>query len=190
MSIEIKLPEPTFSIKFGEFRSHYDDINGKGGVYFLYDVNDSLLYIGKSSNLYARVNQHINGHGRSAAFAKLIYRIDVILESNDLYRELYETYAINTLRPIYNASKVFNAKPSDKQFDIQTKIDELVTEREFMRHEIYRLAGKFGTDVYYDLEDDLTEEESENWAELAYLRREYRKLNENIVELRKEINGK
>jgi excinuclease UvrABC nuclease subunit len=189
MSINITLPEPSLSMKFGDIRKNYDNLNEKGGVYLLYDVNDRLLYVGKSVNLYSRINQHITGHGKSAQFSDLIFRVDVIVERDALFREIYETYAINTLFPPYNASKLFNYKRDDKQYEIETKLDELITEREFMRQEIYKLAREFGNDVIYDIDDDLSQEEADDFAELTHLRREFRKINEKINELRKEFKG-
>ena len=36
------------------------EIPKKSGIYFFLDINGIPIYIGKSLNLYKRVNQHIN----------------------------------------------------------------------------------------------------------------------------------
>lgn len=190
MSIEITLPKPSMSMKLGNFRRNYIKLKEKGGVYFLYNVDDELIYVGKSKNLYSRINQHITGHGKSINFSHLIYRIDVVFESDELYRELYETYAINTLKPIYNISKVYKAKQTEDQYKIQTRLDELISEREYLRYEIYEMVGALGDPIVYDYDEDLTTEQSDAWAELSHMRRQYRIINEKIKSLRKEFSLK
>lgn len=187
MTINITLPAPSYSLKFGEFRSAYERLNEQGGVYFLYDVNGNLLYVGKSVNLYSRINQHLTGQGKSVQFAKFVSRIDVIFVSDDYEREIYETYAINMLKPSYNISKQYRKSFTDEQYEAHSQVNELRTEREFLRTEIYRIAGELGDKVIYDLEDDMEDEEVEEWSELEGLRKEYRLINEKITDLQKKL---
>lgn len=167
MSIEITLPSPSFSLRLGEIKGKYENLYEKAGVYFLFDVEGRLLYIGKSINLYTRINQHIAGHGKSVYFSELIFRVNIILESDALFREIYETFAINTLYPLYNSSKAFNFKRDDKQYELETKLDTLISEREFMQCEIYRLAEEFRGTTIYDPDSDLSQEEYADLTELT-----------------------
>ena len=52
------------------------EIPKKTGIYFFLDINGIPIYIGKSLNLYKRVNQHINS--KSTKSSKLKSRFDHI----------------------------------------------------------------------------------------------------------------
>lgn len=84
-------------------------------VYFFYDSNNTLLYVGKTTNLKGRMLQHF-----SLELLKLepwrgtIDRSNIItLQCNNVCDlDLYETYLINKYNPLYNKDKVFNITPS------------------------------------------------------------------------------
>lgn len=79
-------------------------------IYFLYDYNDNLLYIGKTVNLIQRLKCHFNKLGLKLQPWKqdvdkdkiVIYRCN-----NDTDLDMYETYFINKYKPKYNLEKVF-----------------------------------------------------------------------------------
>lgn len=84
-------------------------------VYFFYDSENNLLYVGKTVTLKNRMRQH---------FSKDILEVETWRQTIDrenivLYQcinltdlELYETYFINKYNPIYNLDKVYNQQPS------------------------------------------------------------------------------
>lgn len=84
-------------------------------VYFLTNKEGDILYIGKTTNLRARIRQHL-----VADLVKLEpWRETVNKEKIQTFKclnacdmDLYETYFINKYKPIYNKDKVFNSLPS------------------------------------------------------------------------------
>lgn len=79
-------------------------------IYFFYDTNKNLLYVGKTTNLPQRISAH---------FSKAIMSTDTWKKNVDLtnivvYRcttntdlEIYETYFINKYKPLHNKDKVY-----------------------------------------------------------------------------------
>ncbi|WP_412102525.1 GIY-YIG nuclease family protein [Paenibacillus alvei] len=88
----------------------YEALSGiwwkRGGVYFLY-AGEELLYIGRSINVKQRTLDHLMGSGGaipkqlagSITYVRGFYAYDV----ND--QEIYESYAIKTLKPKLNKAK-------------------------------------------------------------------------------------
>ena len=66
----------------------------KPGVYFLYDLNKNLIYIGKSCNIYNRIQSSINE--RKAFYCK------VLKVANEADANILEPYFIALLNPILN----------------------------------------------------------------------------------------
>ena len=80
-------------------------------IYFFYDSNDTLLYIGKTSNLINRLRCHFSPEIiKLEPWKQLVDKDRIILykckTSTDL--DIYETYFINKYNPQYNKDKVFN----------------------------------------------------------------------------------
>lgn len=79
------------------------EIPKKTGIYFFLDINGIPIYIGKSLNLYKRVNQHINS--KSTKSSKLKSRFDHIryLETkSELIALLIESQEIKRNNPVLN----------------------------------------------------------------------------------------
>lgn len=75
------------------------------GVYRFYGVNRTLLYVGKSVNLYQRVMSHFSGDHSSTkemTIAQSIVDLDWTETAGDLGAQLLELKEIKTLHPIYN----------------------------------------------------------------------------------------
>lgn len=93
-------------------------------VYFFYDSNDALLYIGKSISLINRLKSHFSKKSLEVDVWKytidkqniVIYKCD-----NPTDMDLYETYFINKYKPIYNSEKVFNYSPKIKLPELEPK---------------------------------------------------------------------
>mgnify|MGYP001260361407 CR=1 FL=1 len=79
------------------------EIPKKTGIYFFLDINAIPIYIGKSLNLYKRINQHINS--KSNKSSKLKSRFDHIryLETkSELIALLIESQEIKRNNPVLN----------------------------------------------------------------------------------------
>lgn len=75
------------------------------GVYFFYDNNNTLLYIGKAKNIKSRVLSHFSNDGSSAkelSMCRQIARIEHVKTAGELGALLREAYFIKTMKPIYN----------------------------------------------------------------------------------------
>lgn len=83
-------------------------------VYFLHNSSGDLLYVGKSYNLRDRIRQHLDDKLEGSAWKVNIDRANIqyVELQSELDIELYETYYINTLKPLYNSSKLFSTKGS------------------------------------------------------------------------------
>lgn len=75
----------------------------EAGVYFFYNENNELLYVGKSKNIYKRVNQHFtNTSSKSKALQKFTEEVRFEISGNELMALLKENEYIKTLKPKYN----------------------------------------------------------------------------------------
>jgi hypothetical protein len=80
----------------------------KGGVFLFYNINDELLFVGKARKLRQRVNKHFEDNVSPIKNHRdEVYKIEVCIVDDPMEREIYETYAINTLQSKYNVDKVF-----------------------------------------------------------------------------------
>lgn len=116
--IQIKLPDYKYMFERWEFANYRKDIlrvMHDRGIYVFFDENGSALYVGKSTRIRSRIQSHINGIGESHRFSDLIKRVGVIEVEMMPDLDIYESYAINLLKPQYNLDKVFYRKDD---FDI------------------------------------------------------------------------
>ena len=80
-------------------------------IYFFYDSNNNLLYIGKTGNLINRLKCHFSKSNVELEPWKLEVdknKIIIYRCKSDTDLEVYETYFINKYNPKYNIEKVFN----------------------------------------------------------------------------------
>lgn len=106
MTINITLPAIDYSIATWELINYRDRLRRFSGIYILKAEDRRVLYVGKSTNLYARLKTHLKGKGTTADFFMQIARVEVILVPALHELDIYETHAINTLMPSYNRDKV------------------------------------------------------------------------------------
>ena len=90
-------------------------------IYKMYNNKDELLYIGKTHNLYARMNAHFsNAILNEQPWKQEVNKIEVIELYNQYDIDIIEIYLIGKEKPKYNSDKVYeNASPS---FNINYKI--------------------------------------------------------------------
>ncbi len=76
------------------------------GVYQFFDANQKLIYIGKSINLFARVNSYFNGKSKlNFAKKKMVEQIDdikILITNTAIESLLLETSLIKKHKPKYN----------------------------------------------------------------------------------------
>jgi excinuclease ABC subunit C len=74
------------------------------GVYFYFDNEDKLLYIGKATSLKARVSSYFNGahNARLSELVSKIARIDYIVTENTIQALVLEANQVRAHRPSYN----------------------------------------------------------------------------------------
>ncbi len=84
------------------------DIPKKPGCYKYFDIYGNIIYIGKSKNLYNRVNSYfINSSSRNEKIQSLIVNIEnmeYILTDSELDALILEYELIKKYRPIYNTA--------------------------------------------------------------------------------------
>ena len=90
-------------------------------IYKMYDNDNNLLYIGKTHNLYARMNAHFSTETlKKQPWKQEVYKVEVIELYNQYDIDIVEIYLIGKEKPKYNLDKVYeNTSPS---FDILYKI--------------------------------------------------------------------
>jgi len=83
-----------------------DKLPNLAGVYFFYDEQDQLRYIGKSNHIRKRVQQHLGGKDRkSLKIQQFISAIAFEPMGNELIALLHESDLIKKYQPIYNRSQ-------------------------------------------------------------------------------------
>lgn len=77
------------------------------GVYYFYNENNDLIYIGKSINIHSRVLSHFRNFNSKKAIEMMgqITDIDYELTGNELIALLKESFEIKQLKPYYNRAQ-------------------------------------------------------------------------------------
>jgi len=86
-------------------KTHIEALHDGPGVYLMYGDQDTLLYIGKSVDVKARVLSHFYNDFESAKDIKLsreVRRVEAIKTAGDVGASLLESTLIKTRLPIYN----------------------------------------------------------------------------------------
>lgn len=88
-------------------REEYEKLPKQPGVYYFWNENGELLYVGKSKDIKKRVASHFRIDIQSAKERELkgsIHKITFELTGNDLCARLFECRQIKKLRPQFNRS--------------------------------------------------------------------------------------
>ncbi|WP_417362013.1 GIY-YIG nuclease family protein [Galbibacter sp.] len=86
--------------------SQISNLPPQPGVYFFYDDEDRLIYIGKSINIQKRVKQHFGGKDRkSIKIQHFTKKITFESTGSELIALLYESDLIKKNKPIYNRAQ-------------------------------------------------------------------------------------
>lgn len=110
-----------------------------GGIYLLYDINNALLYIGRSIDLSKRVTSHLTGKTHTVGFYKEIKYFRFLPTNSKIEQKIYELYTINTLLPKYNAVDIYD--------DVEefVKTDEEIQKERFAHFVVKLLKANKGT---------------------------------------------
>jgi len=84
-----------------------DNIPEEPGIYYFFNENDDLIYIGKSRNLQLRVATHLSNNttNRSMEMRDQIADIDWERTGSELIALLKESFEIKTKKPVYNRAQ-------------------------------------------------------------------------------------
>lgn len=87
------------NIDYGANNLNFYNIS-KDCVYFMYNSNDSCIYIGKSYK--NKVNARMRAHRNKSVFFREVAYIKVVLFNSQIDTLVYELYQINKIKPTYN----------------------------------------------------------------------------------------
>ena len=84
-----------------------ESIPDEPGIYYFYNENGDLIYIGKSRNLQQRISTHLsnNSTNRSMEMRDLIADIDWEATGSELIALLKESFEIKLNKPVYNRAQ-------------------------------------------------------------------------------------
>lgn len=79
----------------------------EAGIYYFYDENQEVIYIGKSRNIHQRVLSHLSNHAskRAIEMKDRITDIGHELTGSELIALIRESYEIKKIKPVYNRSQ-------------------------------------------------------------------------------------
>lgn len=83
----------------------FDNFPESPGLYFMYDQEDVLLYVGKSKNIRGRLKQHFKqfqGMMREQQLKSRVVRVEFMECFHEVPTSLLELHYIKNLRPFYN----------------------------------------------------------------------------------------
>lgn len=103
--------------------------NSYQGLYFLYNKEKKLVYIGKAKHIGNRVKQHC----KNEEINDYIHFFKFAIVECPVKRDMYETYYINKMKPPLNREKTYTYKSSYNEMrsvDIFEERDELELESE------------------------------------------------------------
>ena|SRR5690606_23044798 len=100
--------------------SVFKDLAEKGGVYAFYK-DETPLYVGKCKNLKTRIYEHVIGMTNTSSFFGSFEYVKFFYEDCPMNRDIYETYLINTLKPLFNKNKTFTYIPKFKGVSVKVK---------------------------------------------------------------------
>jgi len=115
--IKITLPKPDLSIFKKEdsdankdygFTDFHQITREKGGIFMFYNAENELLFVGKARKIRQRIKKHFED---TVSVMKdhrdEVTKIEICIVDDPMEREIYETYAVNSLKAKYNVDKVF-----------------------------------------------------------------------------------
>lgn len=121
--ITIEMPKPTLVIRQREqvikpgeveitpyfgFIDFHKITRENGGIFFFYNEQNELLFVGKARKIRQRIKKHFEDNVSPMKNHRTeVHKIEVYEIEDPMEREIYETYAINQFKSKYNIDKVF-----------------------------------------------------------------------------------
>jgi excinuclease UvrABC nuclease subunit len=140
MEFNISLPEPK-RIDLIIMSHPLFNFKNKSGIYIFYSKFGKCLYIGKSNDLYSRINSHLNYKSANAftndfndflnKFKSNFYNIVDIFEIDEKDLDMFETLLINKLNPYFNIQYNKNKNISDFKLLFEKISNEISGEQEY-----------------------------------------------------------
>lgn len=96
-------------------RENLDRTPHSSGIYVFFDKENKPLYVGQASDLNSRINLHFSGKSNTSFYSHLFFECRFFEEDNQLNKDIYEMYLINTLYTQINLAKNYtkvNEKPT------------------------------------------------------------------------------
>jgi len=96
-----------------------DKLPNKPGVYYFFDFEGNIIYIGKSICIRKRVQSHMNNYKtpKGLKIIENIHTIDFEITGNETMALLYENMAIKTHKPKHNRRQMKTKFPFGVQID-------------------------------------------------------------------------
>jgi excinuclease ABC subunit C len=99
-------------IKFSPMDLDNSDVGG--GIYRMYDKDNSIIYVGKSQDLHRRLHQHVGKDTNTAYFIDEVKKYEWTTEPDPVFQNLLEAIFIAFHRPKYN-EEVKDANDTPRQ---------------------------------------------------------------------------
>jgi predicted GIY-YIG superfamily endonuclease len=118
----------------------FDKLDRVEGVYFLFDKEDKLLYIGKSNNIGNRLYAHYSPTiSRFEGIQDVFAKVRAIKISSPTRRNHFEKYLIEKYKPIFN---VKHSETYEKSLQ-EKELERFEYERNYYRYELNRLQQQY-----------------------------------------------
>lgn len=85
-------------------------IEKRSGIYVFFDKKNNPLYVGQAADVKTRVYSHFKGLTNTSMHSHLFYKCKVFYEDDQLNKDIYELFLINTLKAPVNLSKSYRVK--------------------------------------------------------------------------------
>ncbi|RLD75894.1 MAG: hypothetical protein DRJ10_14465 [Bacteroidetes bacterium] len=116
-------------------KAQIDNLSENAGIYYFFDKNNNLIYIGKSINIRKRILQHLSNSSTKKAIEMRSKIIDISFEEtgSELIALLLESDEIKKHKPLYNRSQ--------RRTSFHYGIYSFVDENKYTRFEIRKNSG-------------------------------------------------
>ncbi|MDM0973243.1 GIY-YIG nuclease family protein [Clostridium perfringens] len=117
-------------------KNEINKIPNSMGIYFMYNQDKDLMYIGKSIHLNSRVANHLAGRTHTDDICHNFKYIKYIEIDNEELLDDYETYYINIYKPKLNVSKVYTYRSERYTPKYNSKLNEFINLEHMIQYKI------------------------------------------------------
>lgn len=117
-------------------KNEINKIPNSMGIYFMYNQDKDLMYIGKSIHLNSRVADHLAGRTHTDDICHNFKYIKYIEIDNEELLDDYETYYINIYKPKLNVSKVYTYRSERYTPKYNSKLNEFINLEHMIQYKI------------------------------------------------------